>query len=56
MSNDYFISFLNLCVKTLNDTRYKMERVIKNTARAREWSYVAFSFLEVVPNLCMRHI
>ena len=27
MSNDYFISFINMCVKTLNDTHCETERV-----------------------------
>jgi len=27
MSNDYFIIFLNLCVKTLNDIYYKTEGI-----------------------------
>ena len=27
MSNDYFISFLNLCTKTLNDTRCETKEV-----------------------------
>ena len=28
MSNDYFIPFLNLCVKTLNDIHFETERVV----------------------------
>jgi len=29
MSNDYFIPFLNICVKTLNDARCETDVVIK---------------------------
>ena len=28
MSNDYFISFLNMCAKTLNDTHCETDGVI----------------------------